>query len=106
MIAGHTKFNVDRLFSKITISYNQSDIFNVDDLATVAGMHVTIDADGNIVRQWREKLEHKFTKLPGIRSLHDFVTVKHILTGEVIMHVRELCYTGTLQLKNESYKGS
>ena len=57
--------------------------------------YVTIDADGNIVRQWREKLGHKFTKLPGICSLHDFVTVKHILTGEVIMRVRELCYTGT-----------
>ena len=57
MISGHTKFNVDRLFSKIEISYNRSDIFNVDDLAAVAGMHahVTIDADGSIYSQAMER---------------------------------------------------
>ena len=99
MIAGHTKFNVDRLFSKIAISYNRSDVFNVDDLATIAGMHanVIIDADGTIVRQWREKFGRKFTKLPGIRALHDFVIVKHILSGDVIMRVRQLCYTGSFE---------
>ena len=99
MIAGHTKFSVDRLFPKIALTYNRSDIFNVSDLATVTGMHahVTIDADGDIVRQWREKLGHKFTKLPGIRTLHDFVIVKHILTEEVIMRVRKLCYTGSFE---------
>lgn len=66
-------------------------------LVAVAGMHahVTVDTDGNIVRQWRETLGQKFTKLPGICSLHDFVIVKHIPTGDVIMRVRELCYTGS-----------
>ena len=35
MIAGHTKFNVDRQFSQIAISYNRSDVFDSDDLVAV-----------------------------------------------------------------------
>ena len=99
MIAGHTKFNVDRLFSKISISYNRSDIFNSDDLAAVVCLHahVVTDAEGEIVKHWREQLGQKFTKLPGIRSLHDFVTVRHLISGEVIMRVRQLCYTGSFE---------
>lgn len=99
MIAGHTKFNVDRLFSKIAISYNRSDVFNVDDLAVVVHLHayVVTDAEGEIVKCWREQLGQKFTKLPGIRSLHDFVTVRHLISGEVIMCVRKLCYTGAFE---------
>ena len=99
MIAGHTKFNVDRLFSKIAISYNRSDIFNIDDLAAVVRLHVHVvtDAEGEIVKCWREQLGQKFTKLPGIRSLHDFVTVRHLISGEVIMRVRKLCYTGAFE---------
>ena len=75
MVVGHTKFDVDRLFSEIAISYNQPDIFKINNLAAVVGKyaHVTIDADGDMVRQWREKLGHKFTKIPGTHSLPDFV---------------------------------
>ena len=96
MIAGHTKFNVDRLFAKIAITYNRSDVFNCEDLAGVVERHakVTID-NGEIIKQWRERLARKFAKLPGIRALHDFVIVKHILTDAVIMRVRELCSTGS-----------
>ena len=57
MIAGHTKFNVDQLFSKITITYNRSDVFNCADLAAIVGAHAQVitDNEGEIVRQWREK---------------------------------------------------
>ena len=63
-------------------------------LALLRHAKVTID-NGEIVKQWREKLARKFTKLPSIRALHDFVIMKHILTDAVIMLVRELCYTGS-----------
>lgn len=59
--------------------------------------HVVTDAEGEIVKHWREQLGQKFTKLPGIRSLHDFVTVRHLISGEVIMRVRQLCYTGSFE---------
>lgn len=53
-----------------------------------------VDSDGEIVKQWREKLSQKYTKLPGIRSLHDFVVVQHLITKAVVLRTRELCYTG------------
>ena len=36
----------------------------------------------------------KYSKMQGIRSLHDFVFSKHCLTGEVVPRVRALCYIG------------
>ena len=99
MIAGHTKFNLDRLFSKIAMTYNRSDVFNIDDLVAIVGLHahVETDVEGQTVKQWRQQLGQKFTKLPGIRSLHDFVTVTHLISGDVIMRVRQLCYTGAFE---------
>ena len=98
-IAGHTKFNANRLLSKIAISYDWSHIFNIDDLATVADMHahVIIDEDGNTVRKWKEKLDKSSLNSLGVHMLHNFVNVKHILSGEVIMRVSEICYTGSFE---------
>ena len=74
-------------------------MFNRADLVAIVSAHAEAitDNEGEIVRQWREKLAKKFTKLAGIRSLHDFVVVKHIITDEVILRVRELCYTGRFE---------
>ena len=74
-------------------------MFNRADLVAIVGAHAEAIADneGEIVRQWREKLAKKFPKLAGIRSLHDFVVVKYIITDEVILRVRELCYTGRFE---------
>jgi len=36
----------------------------------------------------------KYSKLPGIRSLHDFVFSKHLVTGEVVARTGPLCYAG------------
>ena len=64
-------------------------------------MHM-IDAEGEIVKCWREQLGQKFTKLPAIRCLHDFVTIRHLISKEVIMRVQKLCYTGAYEpTKNE-----
>ena len=35
-------------------------------------------------------------KLLGIRALHDFITVRHLITGTAIMKVQH-CYMGTFQ---------
>lgn len=47
------------------------------------------------MQNWRGKLGAKYSKLPGIRSLHDFVVIRNISTNDLIVPVRELCYTGT-----------
>lgn len=42
---------------------------------------------------WREILGQKYSDLPGVRKLHDFLFI-HSHTGEVVMKVRELCHSG------------
>ena len=50
LIAGHTKFSPDLLFSKIAQSYNRSDVFNTIELSRIISQYadVIID-DGDIV---------------------------------------------------------
>ena len=38
--------------------------------------------------------------MPGIRSLHDFIFVRHPRTGDVMVRVRELCHEGIAQLSS------
>lgn len=96
LIAGHTKFNPDLLFSRIAKTYNRSDVFSTIELKNdiIANYADVTEDDGSIVRVWREPLSTKYSKLQGIRSLHDFVFSKHCLTGEVVPRVRAQCYTG------------
>ena len=95
LISGHTKFAPDLLFSRIAQSYNRSDVFNTTELGQIAEQYanVVID-DGERVRPWRASLE-KYSQLPGIRALHDFVFARN--PGcDVKMKARSLCYTGQL----------
>ena len=52
---------------------------------------VVID-EGERVYQWRSSLE-KYSVLPGIRDLHDYIFV-HQPGSDVKLKVRPLCYTG------------
>ena len=76
MVAGHTKFAPDRLFSAVAHTYNTSDLFNISELKPVCEWHAfTHLEDGSGVFHWRELLHSKYTELPGIRFYHDFLTV-------------------------------
>ena len=95
LVAGHTKFSPDLLFSKIAKTYNSRDVFSTAELKADVIAHyadVTED-DGSIVRVWREPVAKKFSKMPGIQSLHDFV-FKHCVTGAVVARTRAMCYAG------------
>ena len=97
MLAGHTKFSVDQLFSQISQTFNRSDVFTTKELAGVAEAYATVLVDnGDIVTEWRPVLD-KYTKMPGKRSLHDFVFAKNPTTGDAMVQVRDLCYDGPLQ---------
>jgi len=97
LIAGHTKFAPDLLFSKIAQSYNKNDVFTTQELAEIISQYasVTID-DGKIVCDWRSSME-KYSKLPGIRSLHDFVFTRNTVEDRVVAKVRKFCYEGTFE---------
>ena len=58
MIAGHTKFYVNQLFSQIAQSFNKSDGFSTAELGKV------IIDQGDIVIEWHNCLT-KYTTMPG-----------------------------------------
>ena len=77
MIAGHTKFSVDQLFSRVAQSYNRSDVFTTAELGNIAEPYCSMKIDtGGIVKQWRSLLT-KYTNMPGIRSFHKFVFARN-----------------------------
>ena len=96
-MAGHTKFDVDRVFSITSKAFNSSDVFNTSELVNVMSQpnHITAKlVKGDLIYNWREKISAKHSKLPGIRELHDFVIVTSPNTGNATMLVREGCYGG------------
>ena len=96
LIAGHTKFTPDLLFSKIAATY-KSDVFNTKELQEVITVYADVVVDcGEIVCDWRTNMA-KYSKFPGIRSLHDFVFVKHLVSGTVVSKVRKLCHIGAFE---------
>ena len=77
MIAGHTKFAPDLLFSKIALTFQRSDVFTTAELGQIAAQYASVEIDdGEKVYQWRNQLE-KYSNLPGIRNLHDFVFARN-----------------------------
>ena len=53
--------------------------------------------DGTLVCDWRDVVSKKYSKLPGIQKLHDFIYIKNHVTSEVVAKIRELCYTGSFE---------
>lgn len=110
MIAGHTKFSPDRLFAKVGSAFNVADTFNIEELQALCSPFAeTYIEDGENILLWRDTLSQKYSDLPGVRKYHDFLFIRSH-TGDVVMKVREQCYTGTwinspLHLVNEAICG-
>ena len=95
MVAGHTKFSPDRLFAQVANSYNNSDVFTIEELRQICSLHAATSIDdGSAVLQWREATCQKYSDLPGTRKYHDFLVARSV-TGVVAMKVKEKCYGGS-----------
>ena len=80
LIAGHTKFTPDLLFSKLSQTFSQSDVFTTTELGKIAEQYAFVVIDeGERVYQWRGSLI--FVRQPG---------------SDVKLKVRPLCYTGPI----------
>ena len=105
MVAGHTKFAPDQLFSVMARYFYASDIFNERELIEVMERHATVKFDsGRIVSRWREIVSKKYSYFPGIRDLHDFVALRNA-GGNATMMVRKKCYNGMLKHTMSIRKG-
>ena len=90
MVAGHTKFDPDRMFSTIANGYNHSDIFNIDELCSLCQLYTNATVlDGSIVYPWRDYLKEKYTDLPGTRKYHGFLTTSNH-RGKVTVKAHEV----------------
>ena len=110
MIAGHTKFAPDRLFSTIGCAYKTEDVFIIGDLKSICDRSSTCHIEtGEQILTWRNTLGEKYSDLPGVRRYHDFLVVK-AHDGSVVMKVRENCFSGSwkdspLRIRNSSLPG-
>ena len=77
MVVGHTKFLPDRLFASIAKTFYSHDIFCIKMLQAIAQIYSTsyIFTSGNML-QWSSVLEDRYSALPGITNLHNFVISK------------------------------
>ena len=53
-----------------------------------------IIVDGDSILNWHNKVSQKYSKLPGIRELHDFLIVRNPTTNNAMMLVHEFCHEG------------
>ena len=97
LLAGHTKFSPDLLFTKIAVIQSKW-CFHTNELKDIISDYAEVIVDdGTLVCDWREILSEKYSKIPGIWQLHDFIFVKHPTTLCVVARVQELCYTGSFR---------
>ena len=71
IIAGHTKFTPDRLFSIIGSAYKKEDVFTITELKQICDQCATTYIEtGDTVFTWRETMGQKYTDLPGVHKYH------------------------------------
>lgn len=77
-----------------TSAYKAADVFTINDLNEICAQSATAHIQkGGDVFTWRNYLGQKYSDLPGVCKLHDFLVVKTNI-GEVVMKVREWCFSG------------
>ena len=90
MIAGHTKFAPNRLFTTLAKNFYSSDCFNEASFVRVYQENSSVVFDkGGIVQCWQD-VTQKYSNL----STHIMI---FLAVNKVVMKIHELCYTGTLQ---------
>ena len=87
-----TKFAPDRLFLVVGSAYKADDVFNVHDLKRICEQAaITVIEEGTNIYLWRDLLGVKYSSLPGVRKLHDFLIVR-LHNETIMMKVREKIY--------------
>lgn len=78
MEVGHTKFKPDKLFASIAKTFYDRDAFCIEMLQAICELYsVTHTFSSGDIFQWRSCLEDKYSAVPGITLLRDFIVTKH-----------------------------
>ena len=63
LVAGHAKFDADRVFSVTAKAFNSSDVFNTTELVDVMSQSDQITAKqvkGDVIYNWRDKISASY----------------------------------------------
>lgn len=91
MDAGHTKFAPDRLFTKVSNSYNRHNVFTIGELKDICDLHAQTTIEDGVSTVALSSSRHIFWP---IYLVHDY-PIAHSHDQSVVMKVRENCCSGS-----------
>jgi len=98
LVAGHAKFDPDRLFSRIANAFNNNDVFVTEQLLTLIQNTIKPTGDcihitNNEIIYWKGLLANKYKPLEDIKKYREFL-IKRDDDGKVAVFQRKCCYEG------------
>jgi hypothetical protein len=97
-VPGHAKNDADRLFARISHTFNNNDVFVTEHLVTL--IQETIGPTGSCINinnrdivNWKGLLAKKYTSFKNIQSYRDFL-IKRNDRGKVVVYHKACCYLG------------
>ncbi len=98
LVAGHAKFDPDRLFAQIANVFNISDVFSTEQLLElirniINPMGSCIHITNSDIVTWKELLGNKYNSTEKIKNYRNFL-IKRDDSGKVMILKRECCYEG------------
>lgn len=102
LVAGHAKFDPDRLFAQIANVFNISDVFSTEQLLElirniINPMGSCIHITNSDIVTWKELLGNKYNSTEKIKNYRNFL-IKRDDSGKVMVLKRECCYEGNYTL--------
>jgi hypothetical protein len=98
-VPGYAKNDVDRLFSRISNSFSNNDVFTSEQLVDLiqnvivsSGKCIHIKSSDDIVN-WKDLLGNKYNPLKNIKNYRDFM-IKRNHQGKVVVKHKTCCYYG------------
>lgn len=100
LVAGHAKFDPDRLFSNIAHAYNHNDVFITDDLVTL--IKSTLEPHGDCILisnrevvHWKQLLKDKYRPFEDLKKFREFLIKRDGNgKGKVLVFYKNCCYEG------------
>jgi len=103
LVAGHAKFDPDRLFSGIAHAYNNNDVFITEQLVelienTIKPGGECICISNRYVINWKQLLKDKYGPFDDLKKYREFL-IKRDEKRKVIVFHKECCYEGSYSRK-------
>ena len=97
-VPGHAKNDVDRLFSRISHTFKNNDVFTINNLialikATIEPTGTCIQTSSSYIINWKNLLVKKYLALKKIKKYRDFL-IKRNSNGKVVVYCKTCCYQG------------